>query len=283
MPAEPRRHRDRVDPHRAAPPARSRTASRSTLPLVSIGSAGTTTSSRGAQARGWRSATQSRASSSDEGLDRLEPSERHGDDAVAPLGVRDADDLGGGDGRVLAQPRGDGGGRHVHPAADDHVVDPAEHAEPAVLVEPTGVGGEEPAVHERRAGRRARRRGSRRRGSARRSGSDRPRPARGRTPSSGSPSYTQPPQVSAEPYVATTPHAGLGRARAQRRVDRSAADEHGVELARAPRVPPGTSSQRCSCVGTTDRNAARRRDVREACGRRGPRAGDRPPATGPRR
>ena len=87
------------------------------------------------------------------GSSRRRPATSHRDDAVAPLGVRDADHLGRGDGRVLAQPRGDGGGRHVHPAADDHVVDPAEHAEPPVLVEPTGVGGQEPPVDQRRPGR----------------------------------------------------------------------------------------------------------------------------------
>src|SRR5690606_15370187 len=62
--AEAGGHRDRpdVDPHRASS-ARSRSASRSVLPLASSGRCGSTTSWRGAQARGWASATQSRASS----------------------------------------------------------------------------------------------------------------------------------------------------------------------------------------------------------------------------
>ena len=55
--------------------------------------------------------------------------------------------------RVLAQPRGDRRRRHVHPAADHDVVEPAEHVQPAVLVEPAGVGGQEPAVDQGLGGR----------------------------------------------------------------------------------------------------------------------------------
>ncbi len=48
--------------------------------------------------------------------------------------------------------RRDGRCGHVDAAADHHVVDPAEHGQPAVLVEPAGVGGQEPAVHQRLGG-----------------------------------------------------------------------------------------------------------------------------------
>ena len=56
-----------------------------------------------------------------------------------------AEDLGLLDLQVLPQPLGDGGERDLHAAADHDVVDAADDLEPAVLVEATGVGGEEPA------------------------------------------------------------------------------------------------------------------------------------------
>jgi hypothetical protein len=49
---------------------------------------------------------------------------------------------------VLAQPGRHRRGRHVHPAAHHDVVEPAEHLQPSVLVQPRGVRRQEPAVHE---------------------------------------------------------------------------------------------------------------------------------------
>ena len=45
-------------------------------------------------------------------------------------------------------------GGHVHAAADDDVVEPAEHVQPAVVVEPPRVGGQEPAVDQHLGGQR---------------------------------------------------------------------------------------------------------------------------------
>ncbi len=75
-----------------------------------------------------------------------------GHDPVAPLLVRYAEHLDRRDLRVLAQPGGDRRRGHVDPAADDHVVDPAEHVQPPVLVEPAGVRGQEPTVDEHLGG-----------------------------------------------------------------------------------------------------------------------------------
>ena len=71
------------------------------------------------------------------------------DELLAPLGVGHAEDLGLLDLEVLAEPLGDEGERDLHPAADHDVVDAADDLEPAVVVEATLVGGEEPAVLDR--------------------------------------------------------------------------------------------------------------------------------------
>ena len=170
---------------------------------------------------------------------------------------------------VLAEAGRDRGGRYVHPAADDHVVDPAEHAEPTVLVEPPRVGGEEPAVHERRAGRRLVVEVAVEEGRA-----GEPDPAVG--------GQREADAVERQPVVHAAaaglgravrrdhPHPGLGRARAQRGVDRTSADEHRVRNRPSAARSAGTSSHRWSWVGTTDRKPPGRRHVGQACGRRGP-------------
>ena len=68
---------------------------------------------------------------------------------VAPLGVRDAEHLGLRHRRVLTEPPRHRRRRHVDPAGHDHVVQPAEHLEPAVLVDAGGVRGQEPPVDQR--------------------------------------------------------------------------------------------------------------------------------------
>ena len=141
--AEAGAQRDAEDADHAASPARATSACRSTLPLSSSGSASRATTWRGAHERGCASPTQSRTSSSTTAPDH------EGHDAVPPLLVLDADHLGGVDRRVLAQPARDRGERHVDPAADDDVVEAAEHVQPTVLVEAAGVGGEVPPVDER--------------------------------------------------------------------------------------------------------------------------------------
>ena len=76
--------------------------------------------------------------------------ERH--DASAPLVVRHAEHLGGEHIRVLAKSGGHRRRRDIDATAHDHVVDAAQHLQPPVLVEPPGVGGEEPTVDEDRGG-----------------------------------------------------------------------------------------------------------------------------------
>ena len=120
-----------------------RSATRSTLPLARSGSASRTTTSCGAHARGCAAPTQSPGRLPAERADH----ERH--DPLPPLRVVDADHLRGHDVGVRAEPGRHRRQRHLHTAADHHVVEPAEHLEPAVLVEAAGVGGVEPPVHQR--------------------------------------------------------------------------------------------------------------------------------------
>ena len=69
-----------------------------------------------------------------------------GDHPVAPLLVGHAEHLRRPTAGCSRSRAATAGGGHVDAAADHHVVDAAEHVQPAVLVEPAGVGGQEPAV-----------------------------------------------------------------------------------------------------------------------------------------
>ena len=231
---------------------------RSTLPLSSSGSASRTTTSRGAHDRGCPRPPSRAPRRGRPGRPR---GHHEGHDPVAPLLVGHADHLGRRRPPGCSRSRrGDRRGGHVDPAADDHVVEPAEHLQPAVVVEAAGVGGEEPPVDEGLARSAPGRRRSPRTGSARRSGSGRPSPSATATPSSGEPSYTQPPAVSLEPYVATTCTPAASARRAQGGVDRAAAEQDRVQRPQAS-TSSGSSSIRCSWVGTSDmkRHPASRR------------------------
>ncbi len=127
--------------------------------------------------------------------------------------------------------RATAGAGTLTPAADHHVVDPAEHVQPAVVVEPAGVGGQEPAVDQHLGGAAPGRRRTRRRASARRSGSG--RRGRSRARRRRARSRRRRSRRRSRPSRTSRPRARRRRRpRApQRRVDRAAAEQHGVEAA----------------------------------------------------
>ena len=149
--------------------------------------------------------------------------------------------------------RGDGRGRDLHPAADDHVVGAAGHPQPAVVVEPAEVVGVEPAVAAApRRSARARPR-SRRTASVRAAAPRRPRRSGTSTPSSGAAVVHAAAAGLAHPVGLHDPDAvPLGLARGPRG-ERAAADQHRVEAReRATSRPSGSSSSRSSWVGTSE-------------------------------
>ena len=141
--AEPGAHRQLTRPSRQALAG----ASRSGLPLGSSGISSSTTSCRGAHERGCVSAdpgpglVERRASPTTNATSRL-PHSSSGTPSTSAAATA-------GCSRSRAATAGRG---HVDAAADHHVVDPAEHVQPAVLVEPAGVGGQEPAVDQHLGG-----------------------------------------------------------------------------------------------------------------------------------
>src|SRR4051794_29831359 len=98
------------------------------------------------------------------------------------------------------------------------------------------------------------------------------------TPSSGRPSYTQPPQVSAEPYVATT-RTPASSARARRDGSTGPPPTRTVWSCASAARATGSASHRYSWVGTTDRKAP---GVTTSASARSPRTAGRRPATSDR-
>jgi len=72
---------------------------------------------------------------------------------LTQLGVRDADDHGRGDRRVLVEDLLDLAGVDVVPASDDQVFSPVDDEVVTVLVDPCQIAGAEPAVRDGRPGR----------------------------------------------------------------------------------------------------------------------------------
>ena len=253
--AEPGAHRDREDPDLSHGPRPAAVAGRPCR-CASSGIASRTPSSRGAHDRGCTSATQSRASSSDrspddEGHDALRPTRRR---ARRPPRRRPRPGA-----RAAARPPPVG---HVDAAADHHVVEPAEHLEAPVLVEPAAR--RRSGTSRRPAPRRSApgRRRTRRTGSARRSGSARrrrsPRPRRRAAARRRRSRRRSRPT----PYVATTRIPASARPLAQRRGRpgrrRAARRARGA----APPCRPASRAARCSWVAHEGdvRRAARGRD-----------------------
>ena len=149
---------------RRPPPPASRTASRSTLPLASIGSASSTTSCARRPGPRVRLARPSRGPRSS--VERRPTTKATSRGCPTPRPARRAPRPRGPPGARAAGAATAGAG-HVDPAADDHVVEPAEHLQPAVLVDPAGVRGAEPAVDQHLARSAPGRRRTRRTASAR--------------------------------------------------------------------------------------------------------------------
>ena len=179
-----------------------------------------------------------------------------GDQAVAPLLVGHADHLGVAHRRVLAQPRGDGGPGTLTPPVTTTSSTRPSTCEAAVVVDAADVGGEEPAVDQHLGGQRRVAVVAARTASARRSGSGRrcraPRPRR---PAARRRRRSRRRSRGAVGRDDLTPLPRRARAAPGRS---AAAEQHGVGPASAARSA-GSSSIRCSWVGTREMNHAGRR------------------------
>ena len=162
----------------------SATAARSGLPIPSSGISGSVRTRRGPAARpsAARTAAGSRSRSGDDG--RVDDDGRG--DELSPLRVGQPDHAGRPHPGLGQQHPLDGGRGHLLAAGDDHVVEPAEHLQPAVAR--TGRG-RRSGTSRRRTPTRSGRGGpdSRWPGSVRRARCRRPASSRTRTPSSGNP------------------------------------------------------------------------------------------------